>query len=314
MDIYESLSEILLIDEHELIDYIRRAPYKYKVYQIPKRNNRGKRTIAQPARELKVFQKIALDHSLLKLPIHDAAFAYRDGVGIKQNAERHSKNQFLLKMDFENFFPSILDQNLIDHIKKHHKKLSERDSVAIKNLFFWRMKGETQSRLSIGAPSSPFISNTLLFEFDEVISSICDSMDVTYTRYADDLTFTTNQPNILSKIPSIVESTLASISTPRLIINHQKTVFSSKKSNRHVTGLVISNDDKVSLGRKRKRYIRSLVFKFDKKELSSEESLHLKGLIGFSKNIEPSFHLSLVKKYTHDLIRKIEKFDVVSDD
>lgn len=313
MDIYRSLSDILLIDEHEIIDYIRRAPYKYKVYQIPKRNNRGKRTIAQPARELKVFQQIALDHSLLNLPVHDAAFAYKDGVGIKQNAERHSKNQFLLKMDFADFFPSIIDKNLIDHIEKHHGKLSERDSTAIKKLFFWRKKGETESRLSIGAPSSPFISNTLLFEFDEEISRICDPMLVTYTRYADDLTFTTNQPGILSMIPTLVESTLSSISIPKLKINPEKTVFSSKKNNRHVTGLVISNDDKVSLGRKRKRYIRSLIFKFDRKELSNEEVLHLKGLIGFSKYIEPQFHLSLVKKYTSELIRSIERFEIEAE-
>lgn len=313
MDIYKSLSEILLIDESELIDYIQRAPYKYKVYQIPKRNNRGKRTIAQPAKELKIFQQIALRHLLLKLPVHDAAFAYREGVGIKTNAERHSKNKFLLKMDFADFFPSIYDQNLIDHIEKHHGKLSERDSTAIRKLFFWRKKGETESRLSIGAPSSPFISNTLLFEFDEVISNICDSMLVTYTRYADDLTFTTNRPDILSRLPSVVESILSSISTPKLKINSEKTVFSSKKSNRHVTGLVITNDGKVSLGRKRKRYIRSLVFKFNGKELSNEEVLHLKGLISFAKHIEPTFHFSLVKKYSHELIRKIEKFEIVTN-
>ncbi len=309
MDIYESLSEILLIDESEIIDYIKKAPYKYKVYEIPKRNGRGTRTIAQPAKELKVFQQLSLRHSLLDLPVHEAAFAYREGVSIKQNAEMHSKNHYLLKMDFKNFFPSILDADLITHIEKYHGELSPRNRSAIRNLFFWRRKGDRDNRLSIGAPSSPFISNTLLYGFDEEVSNVCSSLMITYTRYADDLTFTTNQPGILFTIPDIVNEILKSIKTPRLAINPQKTVFSSKKNNRHVTGLVISNDDKVSLGRSKKRYIRSLVFQFDTKKLSDADTIKLKGLLGFAKYIEPGFYSSLIRKYSLQVIRDIETFE-----
>lgn len=309
MDIYESLSEILLIDESEIVEYIKKAPYRYKVYEIPKRNGHGTRTIAQPARELKVFQQLSLDHPLLNLPVHDAAFAYRDGIGIKKNAEMHAKNQYLLKMDFANFFPSIIDTDLIAHIEKHHGEISQRNKTAICKLFFWRKKRESINRLSIGAPSSPFISNTLLYDFDEEISNICTPLMITYTRYADDLTFTTNEPGILSMIPNVVNEALKSIKVPTLRINPQKTVYSSKKNNRHVTGLVLSNDDKVSLGRTRKRYIRSLIFQFQSESLAGEDIVKLKGLLGFAKHIEPTFYSSLINKYSLDLILSIEKFE-----
>lgn len=306
MDIYQELSSKFLIDENALVDYIKRAPHKYKVYQIPKRNGSGTRTIAQPTPELKVFQRAALAHWLLQLPVHDSAFAYREKIGIKQNAEKHASNQYLLKMDFSDFFPSIRDIDLIAHIQRHHGTISERDQVAIKKLFFWRPKGQSVSRLSIGAPSSPFISNTILFEFDQKLSESCSSMGITYTRYADDLTFTTNIPNILSGVPGVVDGLLRELSYPTLIVNSRKTVFSSKKSNRHVTGLVISNEDKVSLGRDRKRFIRSMVYKFSQGSLEQDDTNKLKGYLGFAKNAEPDFYQALIKKYSYKTIRAIE--------
>ncbi len=310
MNIYEYLSDLLLIDKDEIAHYIYRAPRRYRVYEIPKRNGSGSRVIAQPSRELKILQKMALNMDFFSLPIHSVAFAYRDKIGIKQNAEAHCKNQYLLKMDFSNFFPSIIANDLIKHIEKNHGRLSDIDSYAIKKLFFWCPRGSEEHRLSIGAPSSPFISNTILYEFDNIIYDVCIKKKITYTRYADDLTFTTNVPDILSEIPRLVESTLKNIEYPKLSINSKKTIYSSKKNNRHVTGLVLSNDNSVSLGRERKRYIRSLVFKFSNRDLSEEEILKLKGLIGFSKHIEPIFYSSLIKKYTFDLIKEIEKFNL----
>lgn len=309
MSIYAYLSDLLLIDEKEIIKYIYRAPRRYRVYEIPKRNGSGSRIIAQPSKELKILQKLALEMPLFSLPIHKSAFAYMKEIGIKQNAEAHSTNQYLLKMDFSNFFPSITANDFIVHIKKHHENVSEIDLDTIRKLFFWCPKGSSEYRLSIGAPSSPFISNTILFEFDSIVNDICTERDIVYTRYADDLTFTTNISDTLFDLPEIIRDILKDLRYPKLEINLSKTVFSSKKNNRHVTGLVLTNENTVSLGRKRKRYIRSLVFKFSNRDLSEEEVVKLKGLIGFSKHIEPVFYSSLIKKYSFHLISEIEKFN-----
>lgn len=308
MDIYSTLSELLLIDEADIASYINRAPHRYKVYKIPKRNGSGSRVIAQPAKELKVLQKAALNMPLLDLPIHKSAFAYMDGIGIKQNAQKHSKNQYLLKMDFSDFFPSITSNDLVCHVEKHKEKLEEKEKVALKKLFFWCVKGSTEHRLSIGAPSSPFLSNTMLFDFDTIVNRFCIQEKITYTRYADDLTFTTNVSGLLFELPKYIEGVLKDIEYPNLKINQSKTVFSSKKNNRHVTGLVLTNANTISIGRDRKRYIRSLVYGFCNKKLSNDESLKLRGLISFAKHIEPTYYRSLVKKYSLTVISEIERY------
>ena len=211
-------------------------------------------------------------------------------------------------MDFSDFFPSIVSSDLLSHVEKHKGKLEIKEKVALKKLFFWCVKGSTEHRLSIGAPSSPFLSNTILFDFDTIVNDYCTQEKITYTRYADDLTFTTNVSGVLFELPTYIEGVLKKLEYPTLKINHSKTVFSSKKNNRHVTGLVLTNDNAISLGRDRKRYIRSLVYGFCNKKLSDDESIKLRGLISFAKHVEPTFFRSLVKKYSLAVISDIERY------
>ncbi|OOF66465.1 hypothetical protein BKL51_01320 [Rodentibacter sp. Ppn85] len=79
-------------------------------------------------------------------------------------------------------------------------------------------------------------------------------MSITYTRYADDIIFSTNSVNILFNIPKIVESLLHDIYQGDISLNKEKTVFFSKVHNRHVTGIRLSNDSKLSIGRYKKGY------------------------------------------------------------
>jgi len=308
MNIFARLSEKFSMRKDDLVEYVISAPHRYKEYTIPKRNGRGLREIAQPAKELKVLQRVVLDEYFSDLPIHSAAMAYREGIGIKDNAEKHSPNQYLLKMDFSDFFPSIKSEDFLAHVRKHKGVVKIEDKFAIKKLFFWVKKGSSVHKLSIGAPSSPFISNTLMFDFDCALDDLCKNEGVTYTRYADDITLTTNKAGVLFKFPSIVENILEQIEYPRLTVNTKKTVFSSKKSNRHVTGLVLANDNSVSLGRERKRYIKSLVYKFSSSGMPSADILHLKGLLSFAKHVEPKFYDSLVKKYGSQVIRNLAEY------
>lgn len=308
MTILADLSKKLVIDTEELKVFINTAPYRYKVYSIPKRNGKGVRIIAQPTDVLKVMQRMVLESFLSSLPIHECATAYRNGIGIKDNAEAHARNQYLLKMDFSDFFPSMGPDDLIAHIKKHKGLISREDTYAVKKLFFWARKKDPTHRLSIGAPSSPFISNTLLYEFDCMIQAQCLGLGITYTRYADDLTFTTNSKGVLFGVPEIVTSICKKIEYPSLKVNIEKTVVSSKRNNRHVTGLVISNDNKVSLGRGRKRYIRSLIHKYSLGGMPNDEVLALKGLLSFAKHIEPDFYQATIKKYGLVVLGSIHNF------
>lgn len=307
MNIISVISQEMLTDSSEIKLFVNTAPYRYKVYDIPKRNGNGSRRIAQPSSVLKFMQKVVLEKCLQDLPIHPAATAYMAGIGIRENAARHKRNRYLLKMDFSNFFPSILADDFIMHLELHKGVLSQRDAEAVRKIFFWveRRDPLRVHKLSIGAPSSPFISNTIMYEFDSKITMVCEGYGVTYTRYADDLTFTTNERGILFEFPDLVDKICKEIAYPALSINSKKTVFSSKKNNRHVTGLVLTNDGDVSLGRERKRYIKSLVYQYSMGALNEDQVQKLKGLISFSRHVEFSFYISLVKKYGDAVVSSI---------
>lgn len=308
MSILNNLCIKLAAEKSELYSFINTAPHRYKSYAIPKRNGTGTRIIAQPSRAVKVLQELALASIAEKLPVHNSAMAYIKGKNIKENAAKHKLNQYILKMDFKDFFHSIKPNDLIEHANKHLGKLDDEDRFMLAKLFFWSPKDGQGSRLSIGAPSSPFISNTILFQFDLRLSNYLAKNNITYTRYADDLTFSTNKRNILSEIPNAVKGICEHLSYPKLTINDSKTIFSSKANNRHITGLVLTNDNKISLGRDKKRAIKSLIFRFSKSELDEKAILNLRGQISFAKHIEPTFYSSLINKYSMTTIQAIQSF------
>jgi RNA-directed DNA polymerase len=105
----------------------------------------------------------------------------------------------------------------------------------------------------------------------------------------------------------MLENILPKYSLGKIRINHEKTVFSSKGHNRHVTGITLTNDNKLSIGRERKRKISAMIHHFINGKLPADEYNKLIGLLAFAKNIEPSFYKSMVIKYGSDNIHKLQK-------
>lgn len=304
MSVLGKLAKKLNKTELEIVQFLAGAPLKYKVYKIPKRTS-GHRVIAQPSRELKEYQRAFL--SLYSLNTHDAAMAYRKGLSIKDNANKHKNNRYLLKLDLENFFNSITDNLFWAIWKQHYDMPSDEDKILMEKLLFWSPSKSSLGKLilSVGAPSSPMLSNFFMYQFDVAISEACSNQEIIYTRYADDLTFSTKHKDILFNIPKIVTDKLQEHFGDALNINRRKTVFSSKGHNRHVTGITIDNKSDLSLGRERKRYIKHLVHQYRLNKLDKENVFHLKGLLAFAKHIEPKFIASLEMKYSAEVITQI---------
>lgn len=296
------ISELMLMEKSDLLDFSLSAPHRYKKYYIAKRNNAGLRLIAQPSKQTKFIQRAVL-HELKKiLPVHHAAMAYEKGTSIKLNAMHHQANRYLLKMDFKDFFPSITPGIFAQSLQRYNIEFSEEDILFLQRLLFWRPKRKDTLRLSIGAPTSPFISNFVMLTFDEAISQHCIECEINYTRYADDLTFTSNKKNVLFEVPEYVSKVLKAHYRNAFSINEEKTVFSSKAFNRHVTGIVITNENKLSLGREKKRIISSMIHRFSQGKTDEEFAQKLKGLIAFSIYIEPDFIIRMKKKYSDEVV------------
>lgn len=283
------------------------APKKYKVYSIPKRGA-GFRVIAQPTKELKDVQRFIVSLLQPVLPVHHKALAYQLNKSIKDNAFLHKDNAYVLKMDFQNFFNKIKPELFLEKIEGSNLMLESMDKLVLRNLLFWRpgTKKSTTLILSIGAPSSPFISNFIMCDFDRNIDDWCSSNGIVYSRYADDITFSTNYKDLLVLVPKMVKKMLSE-HVLGLTVNESKTIFTSKAHNRHVTGVTLTPEGKLSVGRERKRMLYAKIHQYSLGMLSTVDINKTRGLVTFANYIEGDFILRLRKKYGAKLIDKFLK-------
>ena len=135
LNILKVLEEKFDVPQHELLEFIKSSPRKYKVYQIPKRTS-GTRTIAQPTAELKKYQRYLVSIFTPILPVHKNAFAYIQGKSIKDNALIHSNNSYFLKMDFSNFFNSLTPHIFWNFFEETNIKLRLQKDKEQKEEFF----------------------------------------------------------------------------------------------------------------------------------------------------------------------------------
>jgi retron-type reverse transcriptase len=298
MGLLNMISDDLLVPKSKLEQLIATAPYRYKVYEIKKRSGIGSRTIAQPAREVKKLQYWIINKILKKETVHASAMAYVGKKNILLNASQHSHNPYILKIDFKDFFTSIKDYDFVKYAENNGNfGLTTEDIQKITKILFWRKEREKNLCLSIGAPSSPLLSNIIMREFDEAVSKYCISTNTVYTRYSDDITLSMDNKKTRSEIFEKINIIIQDLESPKLQINTNKTIFGSKANKRLITGLIINNNGVASLGRNKKRIIRVQAHRFSKGELASNEVESLKGMMAHIKMIDPVFFIKIKQKY-----------------
>ena len=306
MGIISRMAVRLNMSEPLLVSHLNGGARKYKLFFIPKKRG-GKRAIAQPSKEIKFLQRVFL--SAVHLPTSNFVYSYKQGKNIFQNALLHKGNKYFLMLDFDNFFNSITPRIFWEQWKlafPEQNYLNAVDKICLEQLLFWQPSAyKSDLVLSVGAPSSPAISNFCLLSFDNEIHSYCYQRGITFSRYADDLTFSTNEPNVLYEVLPFVQELLTQKFNGAIRLNPSKTVFTSKKHLCKVTGLIITPEGKISIGRNNKRYIKHLTFEYLQGRLEEEDVMKLKGFLSFAKSIEPSFIHSLQKKYSPVLLSKL---------
>jgi RNA-directed DNA polymerase len=292
--------------EHEIQRIMSTAPSRYKVFNIKKRNG-SLREIAQPAPEVKLLQRAIMKSFLKELPVHASATAYVPGGSILSNAQPHAKNGPILKLDFKDFFPSLRSTDWIAYCKRTKCLEDEQEILLTSRLLFRRAKGRSILRLAIGAPSSPMLSNILMHEFDVRVVEAVQEQKVTYTRYADDMTFSAPRLGYLNDVMQKVAHVIRALDSPNLDLNGDKTTYVTKKYGRSVTGLVLANDGRVTIGRERKRTIRAAVHRALKGLLDPLEMQVLVGTLAYVNAVEPVFMEVLRAKYGTTEIDRIQR-------
>ena len=311
MSLLRELVEEIGLSASEIQRIISTAPARYKVYDIPKRDGIGWRTIAQPSRELKAIQNYVLHKKLSKYPVHPNSMAYAKKRNIRQNAERHAQSNSILKLDFQQFFPSIkvLDWERFAKLTPN-AEIHEGDIRLYSQIMFWgQLRRSTTPRcLSIGAPTSPALSNILLFELDVTLTTEAERIGVVYTRYADDITISGPTVDLILAFEKITRRTVRILRRPKLIFNEEKRGLFKKGQRRLVTGLVVTPVGGISVGRERKRLISSMLYRSSKEQLDLVGRSRLKGLLGFCVANEPNFLGRMREKYGNQVVDSALRF------
>ena len=190
----------LTVSELRRLCYQREASTysHYTRFEIPKRSG-GMRAIWAPLPTLKQTQHWILHEILERLVVHGAAHGFLSGCSIATNAAEHCNSQLLVKLDIENFFPSISWKR----VKGVFRKAGYPEQIATLLALLCteapreivQDNGKTyyvalaERCLPQGAPTSPALTNALCLRLDRRITGFADKTGWRYTRYADDLTF-----------------------------------------------------------------------------------------------------------------------------
>ncbi len=312
-DLSKMIAQFLCLSSEEVDRLSNLAPKTYRHYQIPKKKKgQGFRRIYHPTKETKALQYALMIVFEKTFEPHSCAMGYRRGLisPLRRNAEKHSSFNYTLRIDFKDFFPSIRPSDLMEAIEEntnqHRRDLSEDDKSFLTNVCFVTYSNG-QMGLPIGAPSSPMISNCIMRNLDHMIQMYSSGMDFVYTRYADDLIFSTNQKNKSVIFLEGLYEIIRSCNTPSLTINNKKTLYMCRNCRRVVTGLTIGPDGIISIGRDRKRFLKKQVYDFQNGNLSEAEQRRLRGYLAFVLDSEPGFYNRLCLKYGADVLHRALK-------
>jgi RNA-directed DNA polymerase len=311
MKIWTAISGYLGISDENVVDIVDRAPTLYRRYLVPKKRG-GNREIYHPAKETKAVQAAAVYLLQREDLVLDCVKGYVRGIRspLFNNALTHAGSLFLLKLDFTDFFPSIKPNDFrkvcADRLLLHEKRLEPDDLDFLCKLFFV-FNRRLGWFLGIGAPSSPFISNCVMYNIDRDISAACAEMGCKYTRYADDLCISTDSKKRLLATEDKIKEVVTACPNPQLVFNNSKRMLASKWSRRRVTGLSITPLGEVKVPRDMKRYVRALVHQYKLKTISDKDKLSLAGYLAFLNDCEPAYFNNLALKYGADTIYRVLK-------
>ena len=301
LDIVDRIAEELSMEPSEVYRIAISADSRYReiTLRIP---GKKERKVYQPSSELRVIQRWCSVRLFSRLPVHESCFSYVQGRNIAMHAKAHSANGYLARIDIRNFFPSLQRQNVAKLLDRNRRQL---DLVTEREVWLLSLFATRSGRLVIGAPSSPALSNALLYDFDAKWSQLCGEMQVIYTRYADDIYLSTAERNKLSDIIVALKTDLVNLPGFSFSINSEKDVFTSRRRLKRVTGIVITPQGELSLGRDKKRKVKALVHQALDGKLATKEVESLLGMLSHIDSIDSSFSMSLIRKYGPEYRKRV---------
>jgi retron-type reverse transcriptase len=297
----------------------------YVQFTVPKKSG-GLRTLSAPHKSLAGAQRWILENILAKLPCDAAAHGFLAGKSILSNAQPHVGKSVVVNVDLEDFFPSITFQR----VRSVFQRVGYSGAVAtILGLLCTECPRRTvqyQGKsyhvatsprgLPQGTCTSPGLSNQVARRLDRRLTGLAKKLGLTYTRYADDLTFSGALPIIRKNKPDAVEPSaeatdedkdgigylLARIrhiaEAERFRINEKKSRVLRRGTAQLVTGLVVN--DKPTVRRKEIRRLRAILHRARREGLEAQNRERrpdfrawLEGKIAYIGMVRPEIGMKL---------------------
>lgn len=254
------------------------AKFLYKTYNIPKKNG-SSRLIAQPSRELKAVQGWILRNILDKLSSSSYSKGFEAGASILDNARPHIGSNYVLSLDLKDFFPSVSAKKVYGIFSSvgYNKEMC----TLLTNLCVFN------GGLPQGAPTSPKLANLVCAKLDSRINGYAGPKGITYTRYADDITMSSNTAIKIQKAKAFLGTI---ISDESFVINKSKTVISGVIKQKKVTGLILSENN-VGIGRLKYRDIRAEIHHLFIKKHNNYSRIN--GLLSFIYSVDKKIYTRL---------------------
>ena len=268
-----------------------------------------KRVLNEPNIKLKYIQKFIL-HTILYRSIENykldpCVTGFQKNTGIMNNAIPHLNKLTIIKMDIKDFFPSISRSRIYDIFKKYNK-FSYEYAYILSHLVTYN------NSLPQGAPTSPFLANIcangLDFKINKLIQVINkkQNMNITYTRYADDITISFdkkfNYDYIMNTVTTIIFD-------EGFYPNFKKSKIIKNNHCQRVTGIVVNNQTP-SIEKKERKKMKFILNIWDKYNIST--AIFLWDKHNFGHNIARFQEDDKVDKFLEILNGKLTYFSMVN--
>lgn len=242
----------------------------YKRFYMQKKSG-GKRLISAPMPLLKQAQYWVLETILDKVNVHSAAHGFLKEHSIVSNAQPHVGQEVVVNFDFKDFFPTLT----FNRVRGTFRNLGysgqvatilaslctepEVDEVNMDNKVYYIHSGERH--LPQGAPTSPMLTNIICYKLDKRIEGMAKNLGFAYTRYADDMSFSTSGDS-KENLQKLIYSVRAISEAEGFKLHPDKLRIMRKGQRQEVTGIVVN--EKVSINRNELRKFRALLFQIEK--------------------------------------------------
>jgi retron-type reverse transcriptase len=260
----------------------------YERYEIPKKSGKL-RKISSPTAGLKRIQKSIAVTLIDPLGAHPSAYGFVKGRSIVGNAQLHVGKKLVVNADVSNCFPSVR-WPLVRYALM--RDLSNRLSPL--SISFLVDLCTAEGALPIGAPTSPAVLNRVMYKTDEILNYQAELRGCSYSRYADDITFSGNSGAV--SLLGVARGVLSGIG---LSLDPQKTNIFRRGRRQICTGLVVN--EKVNVPRRIRKRVRAAVHAFENSkpmmwEGEQMNSSELRGRLEFLKMVAPDTASPLITR------------------